>query len=59
MFYCMNIADIAVVELRESMKSAIPHMIGFLSVYNHSLRNAGLEVLLNLSKEGSTPYFLI
>ena len=36
------------------MKSAIPQMIGFLSVNDDSLCKAGAEVLSNLSQEGSS-----
>jgi len=55
----MNIADIVVAELRESMKSAIPHMIGFLSVSDDDLRKTGVNLLLNLSQEGSTSFILV
>ena len=58
LFSCMNIADIFVAELRKSMKSAIPQIVGFLSVNDDSLCKAGAEVLLNLSQEGSTSCFL-
>ena len=57
----MNIADIVLVELRKSMESAIPWMIDILSVeidYDDSLYNIVVEVLFNLSQEGSTSYFL-
>ena len=57
----MTIADIVLVELRKSMESAIPWMIDILSVeidYDDSLYNIVVEVLFNLSQEGSTSYFL-
>jgi len=54
----MSDADIVVAELRQSMKSAITQMIDFLSDNDHSLRKAGVEVLSNLSQEGSTSCFL-
>jgi len=54
----MNIADIVVAQLRKSIMSAIPQMIPFLtSVHGDGLRKA-VEVLSNLSREGSTPCFL-
>ena len=56
MFSCTNIADIVVAELRNSMKSAIPQVIGFLSDNDHSLRKAGVGVF---SQEGSTSCFLV
>ena len=40
------------------MKPAIPWMISFLSVNDDGLRKAGVEVLLNLSQEGSISCFL-
>jgi len=55
----MNVANIVVAELRKSIKSAIPWVIGFLSDNDHSLRKAGVEVLSNLSQEGSTSFFLV
>jgi hypothetical protein len=58
LFSCMKIADTVVAELRKSMKSAIPQVIGFLSVNIDGLRKTGMELLLNLSQEGSTSCFL-
>jgi hypothetical protein len=58
LFSCINIADMAVAELRKSMKAAIPRLVGLLSVNDDNLRKAGVEVLLNLSQEGSTSCFL-
>jgi len=53
----MNVPDIVLAGLRKLMKSAIPHLIHFLTHaydYDENLRGAGVQVLSNLSQEGST-----
>ena len=60
-FFCLSIADIVLAKLRKSMESAIPLMIDILSVeidHDDNLCKIVVEVLLNLSQEGSTSYFL-
>jgi len=47
----MNIADIVVADLRKLMKSAIPQII---LLRTRTYGDKALEVLLNLSEEGST-----
>ena len=54
----MNVVDVLLVEFRESIELAIPHIISLLSDSESHVREAGVDALSKLSEQCKALNFL-